>query len=131
MSTTPAPAHVGDTTFAEPFDPAAPVFLHYHGGHPRDSAEFGVVGYDVIRSEWDPEARVHQVTLTVTAVVDSATHYGRALELAKAHRTGGPGRYGYPSPRYACGCRAIADALDDRPRSPLSLPPIFRDLPAA
>jgi hypothetical protein len=106
-------------------DPA-PAYDLSHGGHPRDSIEFGVIGYDVVATSWTPGAAASPVTVTVTAYVDGPTNYLRALGLAKAHRTG-PGHFGYTTPRYACGCRAVANTLDHDPTSAYPAP-IFVDL---
>jgi hypothetical protein len=85
---------------ARPPDPAEPmVYNRGCGQHSLDR----VAGYDVIRTRHDPGG----LALTVVAVVDSPRGYSAALELA--HELRPPkGQWGYPTPRYLCGCRSIA-----------------------
>lgn len=102
-----------------------------------------VTGYDVVRSNWTPAplrpaGEPRQTTLTVTAYVRGAEQYATALHLAKQHReiretpTGATfrdGQYGYPAPRYACGCRSLAEIADPgRARAPMELPAVVVDL---
>lgn len=114
------------TALTAPAATAAPVYVLAHGGHPSDSPEYGVTGYDVIRSTWTGTG---PAVLEVTAVTEGATSYAEALALAKAHRGGRrpAGHWGYPATRYACGCRFIALALEPVGSNPA---PIFHDLTA-
>jgi hypothetical protein len=85
---------------ARPPGPAEPmVYDRGCGRHTLDR----VVGYDVVRTRREPAGLV----LTVVAVVDGRSGYSTALELA--HELRPPeGQWGYPTPRYLCGCRSIA-----------------------
>lgn len=122
---TPDPNPQEATTVPELPEPPTYNPAHSHG---LDT----IAGYDVIHATWpamDPDpAERHQTTLTVTAVIRGATNYGTALQLAKAHRTGRAGSYGYPATRYVCGCREIADRM--RITDPRHTPATFHDIAA-
>ena len=92
---------------------AIPLCLTRGHDHSLDALSgYDVVVTNVITPDRAPAGPTWPASSTITelevvAVVQGATNYAAALELARAERTRADRTYAYVTHRYDCGCREV------------------------